>query len=300
MKILNVLSMFFLSAFLCIGFSFAKSKDVEVIYQTTKPDFQSEKGRVYGDINDIIRRGEIVICSVSNTSNPLFLMKKKGSENKKELDLVGADIELAKKIAKGLGVRLVFRLCYKNYEDVINAIANGEGDVGVAKLSYTIQRSRKVMYTEPYVIAKKILLINRQVAESNREKNINDVINNKKCKIGVEKDVSYVEFVKHLFPESQILEFEDWEKQIVEKLKNKEIVATLRDDLRIIVLLMNAHPNLYLKFMPIILKGENDYISGIVNYKSLELLNWINKFLELGNKIKTIDKLMKEYEEYIK
>ncbi len=299
MKILNVLSMFFLSAFLCMGFTFAKSNDIEVIYQTTQQNFQNEKGRIYGDVNDIIRRGEIVICSVSNTSNPLFLMKKKGSENKKELDLVGADIELAKKIAKGLGVRLVFKLCYKNYEDVVNAIANGEGDIGLAKLSYTIERSRKVMYTEPYVIAKKTLLMSRQVAESNQEKSIKDLINDNKYKIGVAKGASYVEFAKLLFPKSQILELENWEKQTVEKLKNKEIIATLRDNLRV-NLLMNDHPDLSLKFIPIILKGENDYISGIVNYKSLELLNWINKFLESETKIKTIDDLMKEYEEYIK
>lgn len=299
MKILNVLSMFFLSAFLCIGFTFAKSNDVEVIYQTTQQNFQNEKGRIYGDVNDIIRRGEIVICSISNTSNPLFLMKKKGSENKKELDLVGADIELAKKIAKGLGVRLVLKLCYKNYEDVVNAIANGEGDIGLAKLSYTIERSRKVMYTEPYVIAKKTLLMSRQVAESNQEKSIKDLINDNKYKIGVAKGASYVEFAKLLFPKSQILELENWEKQTVEKLKSKEIIATLRDNLRV-NLLMNDHPDLSLKFIPIILKGENDYISGIVNYKSLELLNWINKFLESEMKIKTIDDLMKEYEDYIK
>ncbi len=92
---------------------------------------------------------------------------------------------------------------------------------------------------------------------------------------------------------------EDWEKQTVDKLKSKEIIAALRDNLSV-NLLMNVHPELSLKFIPIILKGENDYISGIVNYKSLELLNWINKFLESETKIKTIDDLMKEYEEYIK
>lgn len=299
MKILNILIILFLSNFLCVGFTFTKSYDVEVTYQTEPQDFQKEKGRVYGDINDIIKRGEIVICSVSNTSNPLFLMKKKGSENKKELDLVGADIELAKKIAKGLGVKLVFRLCYKNYEEVVNAIANGEGDIGLAKLSYTIERSRKVMYTEPYVIAKKTLLMSRQIAESNQEKSVKDLINDKKFKIGVAKGASYVEFAKLLFPKTQVLELENWEEQTIEKLKNKEIIATLRDNLRV-NLLMNVHPDLSLKFIPIILKGENDYISGIVNYRSLELLNWINKFLESETKIKTIDDLMKEYEEYIK
>lgn len=299
MKILNFLSALFLITFFSIEFSFAKIDDIDVVYQVTPQSFQNEKERVYGDINDIIKRGEIVVCSVSNTSNPLFLMKKKGSENKEKLDLVGADIELAKRIAKGLGVRLLFRLCYKSYEDVVKAIAKGEGDIGIAKLSYTTERSRKVMYTEPYVIAKKTLLMSRQIAESNQEKSVKDLINDERFKIGVAKGASYVEFAKLLFPKSQILELNNWEKQTVEKLKNKEIIATLRDNLRV-NLLMNQHPELSLKFIPIILKGENDYISGIVNYKSLELLNWINKFLESETKIKTIDDLMKEYEEYIK
>ena len=299
MKILGLFNGVFLIAFFCIEFSFAKAEDVEVVYQLIPQSFQNEKERVYGDINDIIKRGEIVVCSVSNTSNPLFLMKKKGSEDKENLDLVGADIELAKRIAKGLGVRLVFRLCYKDYEDVVKAIAKGEGDIGLAKLSYTTERSRKVMYTEPYVIAKKTLLMSRQIAESNQEKSVKDLVNDERFKIGVAKGASYVEFVKLLFPKSQILELNNWEKQSVEKLKNKEIIATLRDNLRV-NLLMNEHPELSLKFIPIILKGENDYISGIVNYKSLELLNWINKFLESEIKIKSIDDLMKEYKEYIK
>lgn len=299
MKILGLFNGVFLIAFFCIEFSFAKAEDVEVVYQLIPQSFQNEKERVYGDINDIIKRGEIVVCSVSNTSNPLFLMKKKGSEDKENLDLVGADIELAKRIAKGLGVRLVFRLCYKDYEDVVKAIAKGEGDIGLAKLSYTTERSRKVMYTEPYVIAKKTLLMSRQIAESNQEKSVKDLVNDERFKIGVAKGASYVEFVKLLFPKSQILELNSWEKQSVEKLKNKEIIATLRDNLRV-NLLMNEHPELSLKFIPIILKGENDYISGIVNYKSLELLNWINKFLESEIKIKSIDDLMKEYKEYIK
>ena len=299
MKILNFLSALFLITFFSIEFCFAKIDDIDVVYQVTPQSFQNEKERVYGDINDIIKRGEIVVCSVSNTSNPLFLMKKKGSENKEKLDLVGADIELAKRIAKGLGVRLLFRLCYKSYEDVVKAIAKGEGDIGIAKLSYTTERSRKVMYTEPYVIAKKTLLMSRQIAESNQEKSVKDLINDERFKIGVAKGASYVEFAKLLFPKSQILELNNWEKQSVEKLKNKEIIATLRDNLRV-NLLMNQHPELSLKFIPIILKGENDYISGIVNYKSLELLNWINKFLESEIKIKSIDDLMKEYKEYIK
>ena len=299
MKILGLFNGVFLIAFFCIEFSFAKIDDIDVVYQVTPQSFQNEKERVYGDINDIIKRGEIVVCSVSNTSNPLFLMKKKGSENKEKLDLVGADIELAKRIAKGLGVRLLFRLCYKSYEDVVKAIAKGEGDIGIAKLSYTTERSRKVMYTEPYVIAKKTLLMSRQIAESNQEKSVKDLINDERFKIGVAKGASYVEFAKLLFPKSQILELNNWEKQTVEKLKNKEIIATLRDNLRV-NLLMNQHPELSLKFIPIILKGENDYISGIVNYKSLELLNWINKFLESEIKIKSIDDLMKEYKEYIK
>lgn len=298
MKLFNILC-FIVLVYLQGTFDVFATINVETIYQTKMPDPESEKGRVYGDINDIIKRGEIVVCSVSNTSNSLFLMKKKGSEKAEKLDLIGADIELAKKIAKGLGVRLVFRLCYKRYEDVVNAIANGEGDIGLAKLSYTSKRSRKIMFTEPYVIARKTLLMNRQIAESNRDKCLNELINNKQFKIGVAKDASYVEFAKLLFPKVEVLEMNNWEKQTVEKLTNKEIVATLRDNLRI-NLLMNQHPELSLKFISIILKGENDYISGIVNYKSLALLNWINTFIKSEVKVKTIDELMKEYGRYIK
>lgn len=280
--------------------SFAgKHVKVDVTYQTEVPNPQEEKNRKYGDIDDILKRGEIVICSINDTANPLFLMKKKGTGNNEELDLVGADIELAKKIAKALGVRLVFRLCYKSYEDVVDAIANGEGDIGLSKLSYTTKRSRKVMYTKPYVVAKMVLLINRQIVESSRDKSIKDLLNNENISIGVKKGASYEEFAKLLFPKAKIVGIKNWEKDVVKKLLSKEITATIRDNLRTNILI-NQNPSLSLNIVPIILKDEIDYIPGIVNYNALKLLNWINRFFEVEIGIRTIDELMTKYEDYVK
>lgn len=299
MRVFGVFIVLFFNAFSCWSEASSKSDDVEVTYQTTRPNFSKEEKVEYGDFDDIIKRGELVVCSVRDTSNTLFLMKKKGSENEKKLDLIGEDIELAKQIAKALGVKLVFRLCYESYDDVVNAIANGEGDIGISKLSYTIERSRKVMYTEPYVIAKKTLLMNRQIAESDQETSIRNLLNNKNFKIGVAKGASYAEFVHLLFPEIQVVELENFGEDAVQKLKNNDIIAAIRDNLRI-HLLLNKHPELSLKFIPIFLKGENDYISGIVNYKSMKLLNFVNKLLKYEIGMKTMDELIKIYEAYVK
>lgn len=272
-----------------------ENKEVKVEYQTERPDITKEKGIIYGDIDNILKRKFLVVCSNKDTNRPLFLMKKHNKKNK--FDLTGEDIELAKKLAKALGVKLIFRCCYEHFDDVIDAIEHGEGDIGISELSYTTHRSRKVIYTHPYVILKKMLLVNRQTLEMYESKSVKELIENGDFPIATE-DHSYIEFAQELFPNTKILVIDDWDNKIGEKIKSKELIATLNDETKIKTLL-NRSPSLSLNLVPLILKGEKDCISMAVNFKGLKLSNWINKFLKSEVPIENIDNLMKKYEDYI-
>ncbi len=64
--------------------------------------------------------------------------------------------------------------------------------------------------------------------------------------------------------------------------------------------MISAHPDLLLKFMPVIIKGENDPISAVTNINGYSLNLFINKFLENNYKVLTEKEILEIYKDYIK
>jgi ABC-type amino acid transport substrate-binding protein len=269
-----------------------KFSSKNINYQHQKLSANVDQNKKFGNIEDIVRRGELIVCALKNDSNPIFQMKTK-------VGYVGEDIELAKNLADALKVKLTYRMIYNTYDEVVDAIARNEGDIGIAKLSYTIERCNKVLYTEPYVNSRKVILINRPVLGRLNSNSISDLLSNKKVTIATVTNTSYESYAKQLFPNANLVSETDWENGIVKKLETGEITATIRDELRI-KLLLESNPKLSLTLLPIILKDESDSMAAIINFKNTALLNWVNKYLSLSHKALSIGELITKYKEYIK
>lgn len=266
-------------------------KDKFKIEHTYNP--YKDYGKTFGKISDIIARGELVVCAKKDDNNILFQMKTKNG------DYIGKDIDFAKQIAATLGVKVVYRMVYKTYDDVVDAVARKEGDIGLAKISYTPERTRKVLYSSPYVISRKTLLINRVLFESAGSKTLRELLNKESSIIGVTKDTCYEAFVSKIFPKATMLLEEDWEGKVIKPLAEGRITATMRDEVRI-KLLLKSNPQLLVKLLPIIVEQETDSMAAIVNFDCQELLLWVNKFIDVDKKnVDTVDELIARYEEDI-
>ncbi len=266
--------------------------DDMITYQYEKIPGEDD-GKIFGHIKDIEKRGELVVIGRRDDHHALFQIKT--GKNK----YIGKDIEVAKIIASHLGVRLRFRMIYKDYDDIVKAIENGEGDIGIAELSYTKKRARKVVYSNPYITSKKMLLINRVLKLKRDKPDIYNLLNDKDSIIGTSKGSSYEAFIKELFPKSTIISDDDLENNIIPKLQDEKIIALMRDEVRV-KMLLKKHPDLLVKLLPIVLEGEHDPIGVILNYKSLELLSFVNKCLEIEGCQEDVDSLIKKYGEHIK
>ncbi len=262
--------------------------DDMVTYQYTKVEGE-DIGKKFGDIEDIKKRGELVVIGKKDDKNALFQIKIKDKK------YVGKNIEIAKMIASYLGVRLRFRMLYTNYEDIVDAIENGEGDIGIAKLSYTKERSRKVLYSLPYVISRKMLLINRVSMVKSGKNDINQLLNDQNSVIGTVKSTSYESFIRNIFPKASLFLQEDWDQTIIPLLENGNITAAMRDEIRI-KLLLKENPKLLVKLLPIILKDEEDPISAILNQESIGLLAFVDKCIAIEKCQENVDELMNKYE----
>ncbi len=105
------------------------------------------------DIARIVMRGELVVAMLG-VDTPPFFYEKKG-------ELVGLEVDLAKSIAKELGVNVRFNRNAKSFNGVVDIIARGEADIALSKLSRTLARTQVISFSQPYLTLNHALLLNR-------------------------------------------------------------------------------------------------------------------------------------------
>lgn len=242
------------------------------------------------ELTCIMRRGTLVIGMIDRNDPPFFMRDMDGN-------LSGIDVEIAREMARALGVKVAFNRDANNFDDVVDMVANRQADLGVSKLSLTLPRAARVLFSNPYVSLKKAVLVNRLALEKirvNPEASLDDLLNQPSSQIGVEAGSSYVEYAKRIFPNATIVEFTSWERDIAPKVLNGELLAAFRDEWEIRET-MFAAPQSYFENLSIVLKDEPDPLMIIVPWNSMQLLAWVNRYLELRKIKYTSDDLMKKY-----
>lgn len=258
------------------------------LFSHISPDIQR---LIIPEIKRILDRGKLIVFMTNDSNNVLFQMKTSDGDYK------GIDIEISENIANLLGVKLEINRKYKTYDQVVDAIARGEGDIAISKLSYTVERSQKVHFTSPYVILRKALLLNRiGLTHFGENLTLREILNNQKTKLATVSG-SYDSFSKHLFPKAS-LTIDEWDKHIIPGLLKGKFLGAFRDELRI-KMVLKQNPQASLTLLPITLKDEQDPIRMAVNKKDLGLLLWLESVITNTFKPLTIDELFLRYEKYI-
>ena len=78
-----------------------------------------------------------------------------------ESSFAGPEIDLAKQIARALGVRIEFLDRAPSFDAVVDDVAQGRADIGISKLSQTYYRLIRVRFSEPYITLSHALLFER-------------------------------------------------------------------------------------------------------------------------------------------
>ena len=101
-------------------------------------------------LSDITSRGSLN-CGVYSDTPPF------SSPDPKTRELVGMDVDLCQALAKQLGVKA--NLMPVSVEARIAILTTGRADVLIANLAYTKSRARQIAYSDPYYIAKEVLVV---------------------------------------------------------------------------------------------------------------------------------------------
>ena len=175
----------------------------------------------------IQKRGVLIVAIIQKDQYPFFYKTKAGS-------LVGLDIKIAKSLAESLQVRLQIDRTAKSFNDLIPLVETGKVDMALSKLSRTLVRSRRVLFSNPYIVFRQALLVNRielaRVSSSDAE--TKDVIREFTGSLGVIGNSSYEQYAKVNFPQAEIVSFPTWEDTL-QAVADSKVFAVYRDEMEV-------------------------------------------------------------------
>lgn len=105
---------------------------------------------------DMTSRGELK-CGVYSDVPPF------SSPDAKTRQLAGMDVDLCQALAQQMGLKLT--LVPTSVEARIAVIATGRADVLIANLAYTKTRGNQIQFSDPYYVAKEMLLVKKENAD---------------------------------------------------------------------------------------------------------------------------------------
>jgi len=107
-------------------------------------------------LSDITSRGDLK-CAVYSDVPPF------SSPDAKTRQLAGMDVDLCQALAQQMGLKLT--LVPTSVEARIAVIATGRADVLIANLAYTKTRGNQIQFSDPYYVAKEMLLVKQENAD---------------------------------------------------------------------------------------------------------------------------------------
>ena len=104
----------------------------------------------------------LLLCSCENKKDKLILSTEAGFapyEYYSNGEIVGVDIDIARKIADELNMELVIKDVA--FDSIISEVKTGKSDIGAAGISFTEERQKEVDFTINYTDAKQVIIVKK-------------------------------------------------------------------------------------------------------------------------------------------
>nr|4ZV1_A Chain A, AncQR [synthetic construct]4ZV2_A Chain A, AncQR [synthetic construct] len=199
--------------------------------------------------------------------------------------LVGFDIDLAKAIAKKLGVKVEFKPM--DFDGIIPALQSGKIDVVIAGMTITEERKKQVDFSDPYFEAGQAIVVKKG---NDSIKSLEDL---KGKKVGVQLGSTSEQHVKKVAKDAgvKVKKFDNF-SEAFQELKSGRVDAVVTDN-AVALAYVKQNPNAGVKIVGETFSGEPYGIA--VRKGNSELLEKINKALEEMKKDGTYDKIYEKW-----
>ncbi|MDP2194213.1 MAG: transporter substrate-binding domain-containing protein [Alphaproteobacteria bacterium] len=252
----------------------------------------TDSGVLMPDLMHFVKRGKIVVA-IYTEDNPPFYYRTETGETQ------GVDVEIARRIAQSIdpNIQVEITRTPQTFNDVIDVVSKGQADIGISMLSYTSQRSRKVLYTnEPYIVLHTALFIDQYaLSKSGSHSSLKDLFNqDSHRKLCVIQGSSYEEVAKNLLPHAQLVRVHA-SSDLLPSLEQGKCFAFLEDDQAIKKRLIK-NPRLNLRYKMVVLRSAPDPIHIVVSAAFPQLLHHINNLLRHEKNLQiNLDTIVQKY-----
>ena len=89
-------------------------------------------------------------------------------------DIVGFDIDVAREIATALGVELEIKDMV--FDGLLDAVEDGSVDIAIAAITITLERSEQVLFSNAYLNAGQVIIVNETNKDINSEEDLENKI----------------------------------------------------------------------------------------------------------------------------
>ena len=160
-------------------------------------------------IEQIAKRGVIKVGM--DVFVPWAMKDKKG-------ELIGFEIDMAKKLAKDMGIKIEF--VPTKWSGIIPALITGKFDVLIGGMTITTQRNLKINFTRPYYYTEQGLMAHKKKAAGFKVSDFNSPDVTIAARLGSTAAVA----AKQQFPKAKLRLFDD-EPAAVQELRNGNVHA---------------------------------------------------------------------------
>ena len=245
----------------------------------------AEEPAVFPDLQRILDAGSIRVAIRATDAAPMIMTGADGAP-------AGSEPDLARDLARKLGVDVEFVRTAATYDEVVELVARKQADIGVSYLSGGIQRARYVYFSRPYIRQEGRLAYNRaQFASLRRDygveniRALDDIPAPARLEVGVIEGSVYETNLKRDFPGSPLRRFKRLDEMMT-ALRNGEIFAVMNGGLQLdYYMRRNPATAIYVAIDPDITQPDDIRIA--VRPDAPNLLRWID--LYLANHIGMLD-----------
>lgn len=224
------------------------------------------------DLRPIVARGKFVVALRSEDVAPLVRTEASGA-------LGGFDVDLARALARRLGVEPEFRRQARSPDQIVAAVARGEADIGMSLLSVTAERAKYVLFTRPYTRQDIAALVNRKraIALGGRCPTDIRVQARQPGLVGVQANSAIAGWFEEGVPNAKLQEFDRLEELFKAALAGK-VLLSVQGEIGARRLL-HANPAASIQLQLCVLETRPDPIAIAVRPDAPGLARWIDAFL---------------------
>lgn len=189
-------------------------------------------------LSAILKKSEIRIGTTG--TQPPFSMKSKSGE------LIGYEVDLAKALAKNMGVKLT--LVELPFPELLPALKAGKVDAIMSGMTMTPERNLQVLFAGPYTLSGKTILTKSALVN---EFNAATPGNEKKYKVVALKGSTSADFVKDVMTKQELVTADSYNDAVTMLLSGKADALVADKPICVVTLMKNQGKDLVISDKPL-------------------------------------------------